>query len=85
MKKPKTLYEYQDKKLTKHVISPECCPQLIAELPTGTRWRCKHEHPGPDFHGWEALKVAKKQEIYDTLERINEEQDWLAKLRRVEA
>jgi len=75
MKKPTTLYRYDvNRRINKHKITKECCPQVEVEYPYGLLFRCRC---GGDNYGYASLKEAKleaiqwaKQEIYDCTEFI---------------
>ena len=60
--KPKTLYQYDmHHKLQRHKITQTCLPVPVSPELRSNRWRCRTRNH--DFHGWDNIKDAKKDEI----------------------
>lgn len=79
MKKPKTLYYYQDYALGRHKVTSECVPQQMTNFPDGSAyWRCRSGNH--DFYGYDTIRGAKNFEIAETRLRLNKDQWWLKKL-----
>lgn len=92
MKKPTTLYRFVEissgeKKITKHTIDKGCCPVIEIDITSkpeylyqygGNLWRCKCA--SGDHFGYATRQEAIREEMFNTQQRILEDQSWLKKL-----
>ena len=84
IKRPKTIYYYENKKLQKHRVTAGCFVEFVRETENYQRLRCRDcsgsigQH---DIYGFGLQEEAKRYEIEETSDLIASEQIWLQKLK----